>query len=59
MLHAMVAMFNSQTNSIGLAAAAAKAKFTEQQVITEASLLEAEVDPPVTTARRPRPSTTG
>jgi peptidoglycan lytic transglycosylase G len=45
MLHAMVAMFTTQTNSIGLAAAAAKAQFTVEQVITEASLLEAEVDP--------------
>ncbi|HEY2284647.1 MAG TPA: endolytic transglycosylase MltG, partial [Streptosporangiaceae bacterium] len=45
MLHAMVAMFISQTNSIGLAAAAAKAEFSVEQVITEASLLEAEVDP--------------
>jgi UPF0755 protein len=45
MLHAMVAMFIQQTNSIGLAASAKKAQFTVEQVITEASLLEAEVDP--------------
>jgi UPF0755 protein len=45
MLHAMVAEFVTQTNSIGLAAAAGKAQFSVEQVITEASLLEAEVDP--------------
>jgi UPF0755 protein len=37
--------FNSQMTSINLAAGASKADFTENQVITEASLLEAEVGP--------------
>jgi UPF0755 protein len=45
MLRAMVAMFTTQTNTIGLAAAAAKGLLTEEAVITQASLLEAEVDP--------------
>ena len=45
MLHAMVAMFiPDQQHRPGRGRR--KAKFTEVQVITEASLLEAEVDPP-------------
>ena len=43
MLQAMVAQFKSQTASLNLAVAARKAGFTEVQVITEASILMAEV----------------
>ena len=59
MLQAMVARFKSETDSLNLAAAARKAQFTEDQVITEASLLEAEVGRPSTTQGAPGPSTTG
>jgi UPF0755 protein len=45
MLHTMVMMFITQTQSMGLPAAAAHAQFSEEQVITAASLLEAEADP--------------
>jgi UPF0755 protein len=45
MLQAMVQKFDSEATSLNLAADAKKAQFTVAQVITEASLLEAEVDP--------------
>jgi uncharacterized YceG family protein len=44
-LQAAVHEFNVITGTINLAAGARKAQFTEGQVITEASLLEAEVGP--------------
>ncbi len=44
-LQAAVHEFNIVTGTIDLAAGARKAEFTEGQVITEASLLEAEVGP--------------
>jgi UPF0755 protein len=44
-LQKAVAQFNSEVKSINLAAGASKADFTENQVVTEASLLEAEVGP--------------
>lgn len=44
-LQTMVHQFNVQATGLNLAAAAHKALFTEYQVITEASLLEAEVPP--------------
>jgi UPF0755 protein len=44
-LQMAVKQFNIETTQINLAAAANKAQFTELQVITEASLLEAEVGP--------------
>jgi UPF0755 protein len=40
-----VAEFNTQVTSLNLAAASQQAQFTELQVVTEASLLEAEVGP--------------
>jgi UPF0755 protein len=40
-----VSQFNKEVTSLNLAAAAQQAQFTELQVITEASLLEAEVGP--------------
>jgi len=43
-LRMMVAQFNSEASSLDLAAAARHAQLTEAQVITEASLLEAEVN---------------
>ncbi len=45
MLRAMVTEFTTQTNSIGLAASAQHAQLSEEQVITQASLLEAEASP--------------
>ena len=45
MLRQMVTEFTTQINSIGLAAAAQHAQLSEGQVITAASLLEAEADP--------------
>ncbi len=45
MLQTMVEAFNQQATSMGLADAAKKAQLSEAQVITEASLLEAEVGP--------------
>jgi UPF0755 protein len=45
MLQTMVQTFNQQATSMGLADAAKKAQLSEAQVITEASLLEAEVGP--------------
>ena len=45
MLETAVKQFKKEMTSIGLPAAAAKAHFTPGQVITEASLLEAEVGP--------------
>jgi UPF0755 protein len=45
MLRTMVEAFNQQATSMGLAAAAKKGHLTEAAVITEASLLEAEVGP--------------
>jgi UPF0755 protein len=44
-LQTAVHQFNIQAGIVGLAAGAKKAEFTEAQVITEASLLEAEVGP--------------
>jgi UPF0755 protein len=44
-LQTAVHQFSIQAGVIGLAAGARHAEFTEQQVITEASLLEAEVGP--------------
>ncbi len=44
MLQTMVKQFNSEAASLHLVAAAKKAQFTPAQVITEASLLEAEVN---------------
>ena len=45
MLREMVTEFTQQVSSINLAAAAAHAQFSEEQVITAASLLEAEAEP--------------
>jgi UPF0755 protein len=45
MLQAMVKRFSTETASVHLAQAAKSAHFSVAQVITEASLLEAEVDP--------------
>jgi UPF0755 protein len=44
-LKMMVAQFNTEAASLKLAAGANKARFTEYQIITEASLLEGEVHP--------------
>jgi UPF0755 protein len=44
-LQKAVSQFNAEMKSIGLASGARRADFTENQVITEASLLEAEVGP--------------
>ncbi len=44
-LQMMVAQFNTEISSMNLAADAKRARFTEFQVITEASLLEGEVGP--------------
>jgi UPF0755 protein len=46
MLQTLVAQFKQEATSLNLAGQAKRDHFTEAQIITEASLLEAEVDPP-------------